>query len=691
MRRMAWLTPFALSLLTSAAVGQTTDGELTIRARASLYNNVGPVMAVRVNGSQVAQIEVRSTTFVDHLVKVPALTSGAKVDVVFTNDEGGTGGNRNLYVASLKSGDTTLAPNAAGVTYDRGRGTAAFDGVDVLPGQGEMYWNGALRLTWPQTAPVSISVRQIDAVRLLQQATFGPTKASLDSLVATTNAAWIDQQLAMPWSPIYVPHVESKYALGDSYRPKGDNYNRNWPAQRFWAMAATSEDQLRRRVGFALHEIFVVSGSHSSLTWHLRAYANYLDLLDKHALGNFRALIEDVSLNPAMAIYLSHFRNRSEDPATGRLPDENFARELMQLFTIGLHELNPDGSVKLGPDGKPIETYTNADVMALAKVFTGYAWGRPDNELTMQNFRWGSLDYSAAGDRRIDLQPMKNYPGQYSTAEKRLFTGKPWAVTIPANGTAQNDLRIALDTLFNHPNVGPFMGRQLIQRLVTSNPSPAYVARVTAVFNSNGRGVRGDLGAVVRAILLDPEARSTSAGVAKLREPVLRVTHWMRAMGAGSVSGNYLLTRDLDPLGQRVFSPVSVFGYFRPGYIPAGTAMATAGATAPEFQIVDEGSTASWVNLASAMAGSGIGWTGSTQDIVSPMTTPIALVTAGNLNGLVEHLNLMLFAGRMSPALKANILEAVNGVGGTDATSQSNRARMALFMALASSEYLVQK
>jgi uncharacterized protein (DUF1800 family) len=696
-RRAPLLTPLALVLAATAAAAQTTPpgtgaSTLTVRSRATLYNNVGPIVALRVNGTQVSTMEVKSTTYADHTFQLTTpLAAGAKIDVVFTNDAGGGGADRNLYVAYLKAGSTTLLPSTPGTTYDRGAGTKAFDGLDVVAGQGEMYWSGALRLTWPSTTVVAPSARKLDAVRLLQQASFGPTPAGIDGLAATTNTAWIDQQIAQPWAASYVPYIDGKFALGEDYRPKGAKYSANWPAYRFWSTAAGANDQLRRRVGFALHEIFVVSTADSNLYYHGRAYGNYLDLLNKHALGNFRNLIEDIALSPVMGIYLSHMRNPKEDLATGRMPDENFARELMQLFTIGLHELNPDGTLQTGVDGKPVETYGNADVMALAKVFTGWSWGFPDNELTTNNFRWGNPDYSSTKDRRIDLQRMKNYPGQHSTAEKKLFAGKPWAVTIPANGTPDNDLRTALDTLFNHPNVGPFIGRQLTQRLVTSNPSPAYVARVAAAFNNNGRGVRGDMAAVVRTILLDTEARATPAAAAKLREPALRVTHWMRAFGVTSTSGEFTLGGDLDAMGQRVFAPTSVFSYFRPGYVPAGTALATAGATAPEFQLVNEGSTAAWVNLARNMAGSGIGWTVNTPELASPMSTPISLVSTGDVSALIEHLNLMLFAGTMSAELKFDILDAVSGVAGNDANSHNYRARIALFMALASPEYLVQR
>lgn len=245
-------------------------------------------------------------------------------------------------------------------------------------------------------------------------------------------------------------------------------------------------------------------------------------------------------MSPAMGIYLSHMRNRKEDPVSGRLPDENFAREVMQLFTIGLYELDDDASLKLDAGGRPIETYNNADVMAMAKVFTGFSWAFPDSELTESKFRWINPTYSVAADQRIDLQPMKAYPGMHSTVEKTLFAGKPWATTLPAGASARDDVNKALDVLFNHPNVGPFIGRQLIQKLVTSHPSPAYVSRISAVFNDNGSGVRGDLAAVVRAILLDPQARALpDANFGKVREPVLRIAHWMRAFNAASTNGAY--------------------------------------------------------------------------------------------------------------------------------------------------------
>jgi uncharacterized protein (DUF1800 family) len=267
-----------------------------------------------------------------------------------------------------------VLPTPPGAVVDRGAGTKAFDGIDTLAGQGNLYWAGALRLTWPAAALADPALPgKAAAARLLQQASFGATPAEITRVAAMTPATWISQQMALPVKADFVGVVQAKYDKGDAYRPNGASYNPSWVTQQFWASAITSPDQLRKRVAFGLHQIFMASQTDSNLWQHARAYANYLDLLDANAFGNYRNLLEEVALSPAMGIYLSHIRNCKQDPATGRLPDENFAREVRQLFSIGLYALNPDGSNKLDAAGHPIETYSNADVMALAKVFTGWS------------------------------------------------------------------------------------------------------------------------------------------------------------------------------------------------------------------------------------------------------------------------------------------------------------------------------
>ena len=562
-----------------------------------------------------------------------------------------------------------------------------------MRGQRGLYWSGALRLNWPRsTAPsATVQARRHAAAPFLQQATFGPTQAEIDKLAAPPPIRWLSAQMALPYRADFVNHVQARFDRGASFRPGGSDYTNAWVPERFWATAATAPDQLRKRVAFALHHVLMVSMADSNLYQHSRAYAHYLDTLNKHAFGNYRNLLEDVALSPATGIYLSHIRNRKEDPLTGSLPDENFAREVMQLYSIGLQELNADGTPRFNAAGQAIETYTNADVMGLARIFTGRSWAFPGNQLTESRFRWGWPDYSVAGDTRVDLLKMAAYPGQFSTAAVTLFAGKPHAVSIPAGGSAATRTKAALDALFKHPNVGPFIGRQLIQQLVTSQPSPAYVKRVAAAFDNNGRGLRGDLSAVVKAVLLDPEARNTpTADFGKLREPVLRVTHAMRALAASSTTGEYKLAYLLDDLSQRALAAPSVFGWFRPGYVPPGTSLAARNATAPEFQIVNESTTAAWVNLAEGMLGWGMGWTGTTADVTFSLAAQVAPLAKGDLESLVQNLNLLLFAGGMSPALRMDMLDAIGGVGGSDAQSHLNRARIAAFVALSSPEFLAQ-
>ena len=678
--RMAWPSP------------NVTDS-ITVRAYATLAANVGALMQLRVDGVALGTVEVRSTTGADYLFAAPKLVASSKLDLVFLNDLNANGEDRNLFVQYILAQGTTLVANGPGVQLDTGTGEAAFDGVDTSPGAGTLHSNGALRFSMPAPKPAATDLAaQYAASRFLQQAGFGPSLADIDRLKTMTAASWLAEQMAMPATPDFVNAVQAKFDQGDAWRPGGAQYTPTWVTQRFWQAAANSPDVLRKRMVFALHQTLMVSQADSGLYYQARPYAAYLDTLNRHAFGNYRQLLEDVALSPAMGIYLSHMRNRPEDLGTGRMPDENFGREVMQLFSIGLQELNIDGTPRLNAQGQPIETYTNDDVMAMAKVFTGWSWAFADSELTTQNFRWGNPGTTAATDTRIDTLKMKAYPGQHSLAEKRLFTGKANALVIPAATGAADSVRLALDALFNHPNVGPFIGRQLIQRLVTSHPSNAYVARVAGVFNNNGSGVRGDLGAVVRAILLDVEATNPPAGsIGKLREPVLRVAHWMRSFGATSTSGQFMMAYELDTQGQRALHAPSVFGYYRPGFVPPNTAFSANRITVPEFQIVNEASTALWVNTALAMAGSGLGWTDTGNDVKANLQPLADLSTAGDVDGLIERLNLLLYAGGMSATLKQDLLESVTSVFGNDAASHLNRARVALFIALASPEYMVQR
>ncbi|MFM2056647.1 MAG: hypothetical protein RLY71_1032 [Pseudomonadota bacterium] len=680
-----------------AQAAGTVTPTLVIRARGELLGNIGPIVQLRIDGVEIGSVEVRNTTgWMDYSISAPTLKAGSQVDVVFTNDAYTPGvADRNLIVASITDGTTTVLPTTPIVSYDLGAGSKAYDGLNVVTARNEVYTGGALRMIWPATAVIdpALRLRRQDASRFLLQATFGATPAQIDALGNQTYASWIDDQMTLPVTDSYLTAEQARFDLGDSYRPGGVNHSPYEVSRVFWNMSYSAPDQLRRRVAYALHQIFMISQTDGSIRVHSRPYAAYHDTLNRNAFGNYRKLLEDMALSPAMGLYLSHLRNGKENPVTGRLPDENFAREVMQLFSIGLCELNPDGSQRLDANGRPIETYGNADVMAMAKVFTGFSWGFPDNQINSSSFIYGGPIYSpATRDNRVDLQPLKPYPSEHSTAEKTLFAGKPWSVTLPAGSSAAADLKAALDALFNHPNVGPFIGRQLIQKLVTSHPSPAYVARISAVFADNGQGVRGDLGAVVKAILLDPEARGTpGATFGKLREPVLRITQWRRAFNAASANGAYAITGDTNPAGQRVHNAPSVFGDFRPGYIPSNSSFAARGATAPEFQIVNENTVAGWVNLAESMSGIGLGRAGTVGEVAADYSALANRLASSDVAGLLDDIDLLLFGSTMSPELRRLLVETMASVGGSDAASQLNRARMAVFIALASSEYLVQR
>jgi uncharacterized protein (DUF1800 family) len=511
------------------------------------------------------------------------------------------------------------------------------------------------------------------ASRFLAQASFGPTPASITDVAASGPAAWLEAQFAAPQVLHYWQLVNLAKTLAPNTR-----MTQNEVLSSVWKQAANGSDQLRQRMAFALSQIFVVSFVDSAVAQNPYGIANYYDVLGKNAFGNFRDLLQAVATNPMMGVYLSYLHNQKEDGT--HLPDENFAREVMQLFTIGLYELNPDGTQKLS-NGKPIETYTHDDVAGLAKVFTGWSWAGPDQS----RVRF----YGLASDPQTQATPMQNYAAYHSTSEKR-FLGH----TISGATTGEADMKVALDTLFNHPNVGPFIGRQLIQRLVSSNPTPAYVGRVAAAFADNGAGVRGDMKAVIRAVLLDPEA---TVGQAKLREPVLRLANWMRAFKAKSVSGQFLMYSLDDPLtglGESQLKSQSVFNFYRPSYTPPNSTLADAGMVAPEMQITAEPSVTGYLNYMQGVISSGAG---NYHDIQPDYSTELGM--AAKPSELVDRLNLLLLNGAMSSTLRNQLITALNTIrmptaDGTNAiqidNAKKNRVYLAIFLAMASPEYLVQ-
>ncbi|MQA18755.1 DUF1800 domain-containing protein [Rugamonas rivuli] len=571
--------------------------------------------------------------------------------------------------------DASANRTAAGITSSGGSSGISSGGNRPTTGP-----NAPLTPSQPDTAPtpstpVPATLTPAAASHFLAQATFGPTPAGIAALTTSSKAAWIADQFRKPQTS----HRNTVQSVAAQLPP--GILSENQVFESFWRQAAIGDDQLRQRVTFALSQIFVISMADPNLVSRPAGVASYYDTLGQNAFGNFRNLLQAVALHPMMGIYLSHMRNQKE--SGNRVPDENFAREVMQLMSIGLYELNPDGSLKQ-QNGRPVETYTHDDVAGMAKVFTGWSWAGPDKAPNRFN---GNL-----ADPNRDWTPMQNYPAYHSTSAKSFL-----GTTIGAGGTGETDMKAALDTLFQHPNVGPFIGRQLIQRLVSSNPSPAYVSRVAAAFADNGSGVRGDMQAVIRAVLLDPEAADTGSAK-KLREPVLRMANWMRAFNAKSASGRFQIHITDDPLYALAQSPLrapSVFNFFRPSYTPPNTSLSTRGLVAPEMQITGEPSVTGYLNFIQYLIPYGAG---SARDVQPDYSAELALT--GQPAQLVDRINLLLLNGGMTSTLRNQIISAVNSVNipppsaafptRTD-DARRNRVYLAIVLAMASPEYLAQR
>ena len=541
------------------------------------------------------------------------------------------------------------------------------------------------------TTPAVPSPTAAEAVRFLTQATFGPTQADITALQSSNFAAWLSTQTAAPVStPTHRTWAEQRLAQLQAASSTA-TLSANQFYESFWMQAATSPDQLRQRVKYALSQIFVISMIDPNVD--VRGAASYYDMLGADAFGNFRTLMNDVTFHPMMGVYLTYMSNQKESGTS--TPDQNYARELMQLMTIGLFKLNTDGTQQLDSTGNPIPTYSQTDILGLSKVFTGLGWYSPTP--TSTTFFGGNKDPNAT------VTPMTIY-NQFHSISQKDFLG----VTIPASTTADTsgDIKFALDTIFNHPNVGPFIAFRLIQQLVTSNPSPAYVQRVATIFNNNGKSVRGDMAAVIMAVLTDTEARDmasvSSPSFGKLREPILRMADWMRAFSVTSQSGNWLMTSTSSntSLGQSALTSSSVFNFWPPGYAPPNTQLALHNLLSPEFQGVDEVSTAGYLNTMQSAVGSGIGSVptgGVGPDIQSAYTQEIAI--ASDANALADRMNLLLLYGQMTATFRQRLVDAINGVtipGGTATQAQINaallnRAKIAVLLTMASPDYLAQR
>ncbi len=512
-----------------------------------------------------------------------------------------------------------------------------------------------------------------DVVRFLSQATFGPvSSAEIETVKAYGYDAWLEVQFRID-AGSYVDYLRTQARSTEDNRPTDE-----MAYEAIWQQWLYSPGQLRARVAFALSQILVISNIAPDLNaW---AMASYMDMLNRNAFGNYRKLLEDVTLHPAMGYYLNMLGSRKEDPESGQHPNENYAREVLQLFSIGLVKLNPDGSARRDGQGATIPTYGQEAVLGFARAFSGWSFaGR--NTADPDTFDGGEENW---------IDPMRSWPSQHSQGTKTLLDG----ATIGGGGSAESDLRSALDNIFQHPNVGPFISRRLIQRLVTSNPSAAYLGRVAAVFADNGAGVRGDLKAVVRAILLDAEARDPLAAAGttfgKQREPVVRFANFLRALGAKAPNGrnaiHYLDSGD-DALGQSPLLAPSVFNFYSPDFKQPGP-MAAAGLSAPEFQITTETTVVGTLNFfARLIEAGGYGRWGDDESRLALDLRGLEAI-AHDPAALVERLNLMFMNRAIGDTTRATMIGAIAAI---DGASRANRVRAALVLTSIAPEFVIQR
>jgi uncharacterized protein (DUF1800 family) len=548
-----------------------------------------------------------------------------------------------------------------------------------------------------------ITTARADASRFLQQASFGATAAEIDRVVSLGYAGWINDQFNRTASS----HFQMNQAIHNELSPflttqDDKDCKFSYPCQlarhdTWWEIGVRGQDQLRQRVAFALSQFFVISDVSDNVGYSQQAVSDYYDTLAVNGLGNYRTLLEEVALNPLMGRYLGMLQNEKADSRNNTEPDENFAREVMQLFSIGLIELNIDGTPRLDTQGNTIPTYDNTRITHLARALTGWNFGTTSNWYVWEdNVKLPGLI--------VNMAPVESF---HDTAAKTLLNG----ATVPAGGTTRADLQIALDNLANHPNVGPFLARHLIQRMVTSNPSPAYIARVATVFNNNGSGVRGDMRAVVRAILLDTEARDASVaqqyGSGKVKEPMLRVAAVLRAFGAQgqTVSGTagpttraLLRNRGVGvDMSQSIMSSPSVFNFYRPNFLPTGD-LRQRGLFAPELQILNEASSITTLNHLYAR----LNRTDRDDTGIALTTTDPRFYTtqyrfdlsaekplAVSPEALVDRLNLLLMGGRMPTDMRTILINAAYQIPMND--GGGDRVEDMIFLIASSSQFAVQR
>jgi uncharacterized protein (DUF1800 family) len=560
-----------------------------------------------------------------------------------------------------------------------------------------------------------------DAARFLAQATFGPSPSDIAHLRSVGYTGWLNEQFAAPAST-GTPYLDwFLVAFPEDYL-SDDTRLEAWAINSVGTPDpsrgnAIPTDQLRQRIAFALSEIFVVSNSNGTLAYEPWALASFYDMLAADAFGNYRVLLEDVSKHPAMGIFLSSIQNQKADAAQNIHPDENYAREVMQLFSVGLKQLNLDGTPVLA-GGQEVPTYDQATVRGFAAVFTGWDWnntGCGDTTYTCcmydEDEGWGTYFWCGPSNYNdppwmLPLEPVEHYHDNTSDKQLLVYPGValPGGVLVHG-GDAQTEMTHALDNIFNHPNVGPFIAMRLIERLVTSNPTPAYVQRVATVFNNNGSGVRGDLKAVVRAILLDPEARygqwQRPDTFGKLREPLLKITQMWRAMEARSTGGRIGTLAPWPPIeeeiGQAPQRSPTVFNFFKPDFEQPGE-VEQRGLVSPEFQILTDTAVVATPNyffheVFCDYTGSTNCWASDDPTTMQMNEDRDAALAATDPAGLVDEYSALFMSGQMSPFMRNVLITRLNQLTEDNYGQDLGRTRVqhALYLILNSPEYSIQK
>lgn len=519
------------------------------------------------------------------------------------------------------------------------------------------------------TPPVAVISNEKDAVRLLTQATFGPTDESVEELLNMGGEAWFDEQINLPFSSW--THLRRNSWIEEVDQIDSNSNGKDWLVELFSETAQNSPDQLRHRVTYALSQLLVISRN-TDLGHREIVFTDYWDTLGNHAFGNFRDLLESVTLHPTMGHYLGMLGNIKGDPENNIRPDENYAREIMQLFTIGLSELNQDGSIKRDNDGNAIETYDQETITQYAAALTGWYYDVRGHEVHPSTFFGGSI-HGFPMSWGVGIKPMIAYDRIHQKTEKRLLRG----YYIPPGGNAEDALQTVLESLFNHPNLAPFFSMHLIRQLVTSNPTPAYVARVSAVFNNNGQGVRGDIGATVKAVLFDPEARQPDTNniplYGKVKEPALFITHLNRlfkttllspeTVSPSDINGTHKWTRMAGEPSQKALYAESVFNFFRPDYSPVGE-ITSMNLVAPEMQIITEASAVNDVEMFRWITSREV-WEWDIKNGRDPDQFALGwdfskldhLWETQGYEAVVDYLDLYLTGNNMSPQYKSALLD----------------------------------